>query len=242
MRDLSDCEVASLERFLVEDNEEAVGISIGSGITHSNGVYSEPAAVRSLSLEELAGGELIQTENLTLCALVGDRLYFRYRNGRVGVIATDDSFDYITQPDRRRLYENIQIVFNTPIVTLPEEQILSRKTILVKNNKRVVGVRILRGSRGIGGSNTSGFCADRGITYTPEELSEHAPIWVEGAEICALANDVLHLRYQNKDGEQRVFTLDYRKRSYTSIGEGIAYDTVSATKVILLLKSDGQGR
>ena len=55
--------------------------------------------------------------------------------------------------------------------------------------------------------------------------------------MCALINDVLYFRYTKRNGEKNIFTLNYREREYNAIGDGIAYDTVSATKVVLMLKA-----
>lgn len=120
---------------------------------------------------------------------------------------------------------------------LSNEEILSRKTILVKDNQRVVGVKIARGYWGMGGTNCSGFSTKSVTEYSAENLSGMEPIWIVGSEICALVNDVLYFRCE-ADGEKRVYTLDHREESRMMVGDSIAYDTASAARVVLLLKED----
>lgn len=238
MKYLTRDEICGLEKFLVADNEEAVGIEIHIGGDWRRG-YPEPHTIRKYSLEELSGGELIPLEDQTLCALVGDQLYYK-DNQRGFVEATGAEYAYrgVSRQTGDYLYQRAMVSYCSPIVTLPPEEILSLDTILVKNNHRVVGVKLIHGFSGIGGSNNSGFGAEPGkeIVYTAEELDGRKPIRVEDDMICALANDVLHFRYRSYNGEMRTFTLDYRKRTYIARGDGIAYDTVSATKVVLILK------
>ena len=68
------------------------------------------------------------------------------------------------------------------------------------------------------------------------ELGAKKPFRVEDDVLCALVNDVLYIRYRKRDGEMRVYPLDHRKRSLVTSGDEIAYDTVSATRITLLLK------
>lgn len=116
---------------------------------------------------------------------------------------------------------------------LSDEEILSLKTFLVKDNPQVTGIKILRGYRGIGGSNRSGFQTTEIEEYPLGQLSDGATIRVVGSEICALVNDVLYFRC-NADGKMTVYTQDLTDASRSYCGESIAYDTVSAARVILL--------
>lgn len=238
MRYLSWDEVLGLEKFLAEDNDEAIGIEIHTGLYDlTTADYGQPDAVKRISLDELAGGDFVKLGNKTLCAVVCNRLY--YKDGRDFVYNTGTSVAY---HGKRRgncdEYERAVISFNCPIVPLPKEEVLALEKFLVKDNKRVIGVRIMPGYMGIGGSNTSGFSADseKERYYTLEQLSACGCIWVEGVAICALVNDVLHFRYTTSKGEKGMYTLDYRERDYIIRGDGIAYDTISATEVILILK------
>lgn len=113
-------------------------------------------------------------------------------------------------------------------------EIDSLKTVLVESNERVVGIKITRGYMGCGGTNLSDFSAESTRVYTADELNGSEPIAVNKTEICALINDVLYFRCHNGDGT----TLDLKEKERTYRGESMAYDTVSATKVELLLKDD----
>jgi len=121
---------------------------------------------------------------------------------------------------------------------LTNEEVLALKSFLVRDNERVTRIVVERGYMGLGGSNRSGFCADSERTriYDVEWLNGKETIWVSGDEICALVNDVLYLRYTNKDGERKVWTVSHEKDSATLIGEEIAYDTVSAERIELIIK------
>jgi len=245
MRYLSWDDVLGLEKFLVEDNDEAIGMEIHTGIfdhTEEDGVivgYNRPDKVIKISFEELAGGDFITLGDgsITLCAVVCNRLYYKDRRGWVYNTGTYAVY-HGKYHGQNYEYERAVISFNCPIVPLPKDEILALDKFLVRDNKRVVGVRIIPGYMGIGGSNTSGFSSnDEKIRdYSLESLSTHDFIWAEGIAICALVNDVLHFRYTRSDGEVRTYTLDYRERDHIIRGDGIAYDTITATEVVLLLK------
>ena len=113
-----------------------------------------------------------------------------------------------------------------------------KESFIVKDNQRVVGVRIAPGYMGIGGSNTSGFSenSERVREYTIEQLRAFGPLWVYGTEIYALINDTLYLRHTYENGEKNELTMDCQEPSCIMCGDGIAYDTVSATRVSLILK------
>ncbi len=118
---------------------------------------------------------------------------------------------------------------------ITEEELCSLKTILVQSNERVIGIQIARGYMGSGGTNHSDFSTESTTTYTAEELNGKEPIPVNKSEICALVNDVLYFRCKN-NGELHTFTLDRETSEQLYSGDTIAYDTVCATKVMLLLK------
>ena len=71
-------DVKSLDKFLVEDNDDAVGIEIHTGLydLSAEDRYGKPETVKAYSLEELAGGEFLQMGGLTLRAVVSNRLYW----------------------------------------------------------------------------------------------------------------------------------------------------------------------
>lgn len=243
MRYLSNDEVLKLETFLVEDNDEAVGIEIHTGLfdrTKENGItigYNRPDTIKSVSLEELAGGELIKFGDWTLCAVVCNRLYCRNSNDLVYSTGTAVAFHGKSHDDSFE-YERVVLTFNCPVVPLPDEEVLALEECLVRDNKRVIGVRIIPGSRGIGDSNAWEFIGEgeKIAFYDLKALSKCGPINIEGYEACALVNDVLHFRYAKSNGEKSVFTIDYREQAYTLNGQKIAPDTISATRVILILK------
>jgi len=110
--------------------------------------------------------------------------------------------------------------------------------ILVRDNKRVESVRFFPGYCGVGGSNTSGFSTDwdSAYEYTSEELDGRSPLWIHGEEVCALVNDVLYCRSEEENGKKRVYTKNFIQKEITMSGDSIAYDTVSATRVSLILK------
>lgn len=117
---------------------------------------------------------------------------------------------------------------------LSDEEIHSLNTILVRDNDRVVGIKITSGYIGIGGTNQSGFSAESEHIYRAEELSKRKPIDVNGAKICGLVNDLLYLSCK----EGGTHTLDRHNKERLYIGDCIGYDTATATKVILLFKED----
>ena len=239
MRYLSWDDVLALETFLVEDNDDAIGLQIHTGIydrTQEDGHtvgYSRPDTVQTHTLEELAGGELLRLEPWTLCAVVGNRLY--YKNDRGWVYNTGTA---VVSPGRGNAYKRAVLTFREQLKPLPDETVISLDRFLVRDNKRVKGIRIMPGYKGIGGSNTSGFSSvDEKIQdYTAEQLNGADFLWVEGSSIRALAGDILHFCHKNQEGKHYVFTLDYRERDRIFIGDSVAYDTVSATEVVLLLK------
>ena len=55
------------------------------------------------------------------------------------------------------------------------------------------------------------------------------------SQICALVNDTLYLRYKD-DNEMKVYTINSTGRTMT--GDSVAYDTVAAVRISLLLKED----
>ncbi len=120
---------------------------------------------------------------------------------------------------------------------LDHEKLLALEKILVKDNEKVVGVSILKGYMGVGGSNRSGFQTESCYDYTVEQLDGAEPIRVMKAEICALANDVLYLRW-DVNGKRWIHAIDCDEGRCTLTGESIAYDTVVAARVVLNLKQD----
>ena len=76
MRYLSWDEVCSLETFLAEDNDEAIGIELHTGKFTRETLYSNSRITQTLSLEGLNGGDFIALGNLTLRAVVCNRLYY----------------------------------------------------------------------------------------------------------------------------------------------------------------------
>ena len=51
-----------------------------------------------------------------------------------------------------------------------------------------------------------------------------------------MVNDVLYFRYKGSDGNMHAYTLDYRKRNTLIRGDEVAYDTIAATEVYLIMK------
>lgn len=240
MKILTRDEVRGLDKFLVEGNNEAVGIEVHIGKDWRRG-YSEPDMIRKFTLAELAGKEPIEIGRVKICALADDRLYCIEKGeyyDDVHSTGTEYAYKGISPDTGEYMYVRVIITYCCPIVTLPENEILSLETFLVRDNDRVVGVRFEPGSSGVGGSNSSGFSAREGkeFEYTVYDLCKKKPFRIEGDVLCALVNDVLYLRYINRNGDMRVYTLDYRKRSLVIRGDEIAYDTVSATRITLLLK------
>ena len=230
MRYLSWDEVKSLDKFLVEDNDDAIGIEIQTGhydLSEKVG-YGKPETVKTYSLEELAGGEFLQMGTKTLRAVVSNRLY--YTDSRNFV---DNTGTYAVCFGDGNEYKRAVLTFRETMERVPDEEILALERFLVRDNKRVEAVRILPGYMGIGGSNTSGFSSDseRIRDYPLEYLESSDFVWVQGYSLRALVGDVLYFCSNDK-----VFTLNYRERDTIFHGEGVAYDTIEATEVVLLLQ------
>lgn len=244
MKRLSDNEIFSMERFLIAENEEAVGFEIRIGKDWRSG-YSQAERVQRFSLEELAHAQVLDLGRVKVCALAGDRLYCIERGrhfDEVHAVKTEYAYRGVDPDTGEYLYIRVIVLFKTPIALMSGEEIFALETILVKENARVVGVKLEPGSMGIGGTNRSGFGADVGRErrYTAEELCGRAPIPVEDAELCALVGDVAYLRCRDPQGKEKVVTLSHREDPYLRRGEGIGYDTVSATRVTLLLKEKSE--
>ncbi len=239
MRYLSWDDVRGLEKFLAEDNDDAIGIEIHTGLYDSSAEdpYGKPETVKTYTLEELAGGDFIQVGTLTVRAVVGNRLYYTDSRNWVDHSGTD-----VPDIGGRRgdgyEYERAVLTFKDPIVTVPDREILALKKFVARDNKRVKAIMLRPGCMGIGGSNTSDFSADydETVTYPVEILDGRGFIWVKGVALCALIHDVLYCRYTGRNGEKRVYTLNYRERDYIVHGESIGYDTISATEIVLMLE------
>ena len=235
MRYLTWDEVKSLDKFLVEDNDDAVGIEIHTGFCDlsADNCYGKPETVKAYSLEELAGGDFIRMGTKTLRAVVSNRLYWTDSQNWVENSGTDAvSFGAGDE------YKRAVLTFCETLERLPDEEILGLERFMVRDNKRVKAVRIMPGYMGIGGSNTSGFSSDseRIRDYPLEYLKNNEFIWVQGVSVRALVDDVLYFCREGADGNSKVFTLNYRERDTIFRGEGVAYDTIAATEVVLLLK------
>lgn len=235
MRYLTWDEVKSLDKFLVEDNDDAVGIEIHTGFydLSADNRYGKPETVKAYSLEELAGGDFIRVGTNTLRAVVSNRLYWTDSQNWVENSGTDAvSFGAGDE------YKRAVLTFCETLERLPDEEILGLERFMVRDNKRVRAVRIMPGYMGIGGSNTSGFSSDseRIRDYPLEYLKNNEFIWVQGVSVRALVDDVLYFCRKGADGNSKVFTLNYRERDTIFRGEGVAYDTIAATEVVLLLK------
>ncbi len=235
MRYLTWDEVKSLDKFLVEDNDDAVGIEIHTGFCDlsADNCYGKPETVKAYSLEELAGGDFIRMGTKTLRAVVSNRLYWTDSQNWVENSGTDAvSFGAGDE------YKRAVLTFCETLERLPDEEILGLERFMVRDNKLVRAVRIMPGYMGIGGSNTSGFSSDseRIRDYPLEYLKNSEFIWVQGVSVRALVDDVLYFCRQGADGNSKVFTLNYRERDTIFRGEGVAYDTIAATEVVLLLK------
>ena len=227
-------DVKSLDKFLVEDNDDAVGIEIHTGLydLSAEDRYGKPETVKAYSLEELAGGEFLQMGTLTLRAVVSNRLYWTDSRNWVDNSGTDAA--YIGgRREKGYDYERAVLTFRDTLERVPDEEILALERFLVRDNKRVEAVRILPGYMGIGGSNTSGFSSDRERIrdYPLEYLENSEFVWVQGYSLRALVGDVLY--YCRND---KVYTLNFRERDTIFRGNGIAYDTIEATEIVLLLK------
>ena len=234
MRYLSWDEVKGLEKFLAEDNDDAIGIEIHTGLydLSADDRYGKPETVKAYSLEELAGGEFLQMGGLTLRAVVSDRLYWTDSRSWVDNSGTDATYIGARRGNGYE-YERAVLTFRETLERVPDEEILGLERFLVRDNKRVRAVRILPGYMGIGGSNTSGFSSDRERIrdYPLEYLENGEFVWVQGYSLRALIGDVLYFCCNDK-----VYTLNFRERDTIFRGNGIAYDTIEATEVILLLK------
>ena len=230
MKYLSWDDVCALEKFLVADNDDAIGIEIQTGICdrRADNPYGQPETVQTYSLEELNGGEFIQMGSKTLRAVVSNRLYYTYHGNWV-----DNTGTIALSFGDNDTYQRAVLTFRETLQRLPDEQILALERFLVKDNKRVRGIRVLPGYMGLGGTNTSGFSADsdRIRDYALEDLEKSGFVWVQGYSLRALVGDVLYFCHGDK-----VRTLNYRVRDTRFHGEGVAYDTIEATEVVLLLK------
>jgi hypothetical protein len=229
MKYLSWDDVCALEKFLVADNDDAIGIEIQTGICdrRADNPYGQPETVQTYSLEELNGGEFIQMGSKTLRAVVSNRLYYTYSGNWV-----DNTGTIALSFGDNDTYQRAVLTFRETLQRLPDEQILALERFLVKDNKRVRGIRVLPGYMGLGGTNTSGFSADsdRIRDYALEDLEKSGFVWVQGYSLRALVGDVLYFCHGDK-----VRTLNYRVRDSRCHGEGVAYDTIEATEVVLLL-------
>ncbi|MBE6978617.1 MAG: hypothetical protein E7438_08350 [Ruminococcaceae bacterium] len=234
MRYLSWDEVKSLDKFLVEDNDDAIGIEIHTGLydLSAEDPYGKPETVKAYALEELAGGEFLQVGTETLRAVVSNRLYWTDSRNWVDNSGTDATY-VGARREKGYDYERAVLTFRETLERLPDEEILALERFMVRDNKRVEAVRILPGYMGIGGSNTSGFSSDRERIrdYPLEYLKNSDFVWVQGYSLRALVGDVLYFCSNDK-----VFTLNYRERDTIFRGNGIAYDTIEATEIVLLLK------
>lgn len=234
MRYLTWDEVKSLDKFLVEDNDDAVGIEIHTGLydLSAEDSYGKPETVKAYSLEELAGGEFLQMGAKTLRAVVSNRLYWTDSRNWVDNSGTDATY-VGGRREKGYDYERAVLTFRETLERVPDEEILALERFMVRDNKRVEAVRIMPGYMGIGGSNTSGFSSDRERIrdYPLEYLKNSDFVWVQGYSLRALVGDVLYFCSNDK-----VFTLNYRERDTIFRGDGIAYDTIEATEIVLLLK------
>lgn len=234
MRYLTWDEVKSLDKFLVEDNDDAIGIEIHTGLydLSAEDCYGKPETVKAYSLEELAGGEFLQMGTETLRAVVSNRLYWTDSRNWVDSSGTDATY-VGGRRENGYEYERAVLTFREKLERVPDEEILALERFLVRDNKRVEAVRILPGYMGIGGSNTSGFSSDseRIRDYPLEYLESSDFVWVQGYSLRALVGDVLYFCSNDK-----VYTLNYRERDTIFRGNGIAYDTIEATEIVLLLK------
>lgn len=157
MRRLDKDEIFALEKFLVEDSDAVVGIEIHKGLSASSSGSSEPKEIIKYAIADLAGGDLITLDECrTLCAVVGNQLYYRDEYGNARALGSETNFQYFSTSDRSYYAELVKVLYTNSTNKLPDAEILSLKTILVKDNKQVVGVRIARGYMGVGGFGLSG--------------------------------------------------------------------------------------
>lgn len=120
---------------------------------------------------------------------------------------------------------------------LDDREVFNLKSILVKDNDEAITIKVMRGYMGNGITNQSEFCAESTEEYSAEELLEREPVLIEGAEICALVNNVLYFRWKDAGGNLCTDTLEREEKGKIFKGKIIACDTVAATRVVLLLKS-----
>lgn len=234
MRYLSWDEVKSLDKFLVEDNDDAVGIEIHTGYFDLSveDRYGKPETVKAYSLEDLNGGEFLQMGTKILRAVVSNRLYWTDSRNWVDNSGTDAAYIGSRRGNGYE-YERAVLTFRETLERVPDEEILALERFLVRDNKRVRAVRVLPGYMGLGGSNTSGFSSDRErIRDYPLDYLENSDfVWVQGYSLRALVGDVLYFCYNDK-----VYTLNFRERDTIFRGNGIAYDTIEATEIVLLVE------
>ena len=234
MRYLSWDEVKSLDKFLVEDNDDAVGIEIHTGYFDLSveDRYGKPETVKAYSLEDLNGGEFLQMGTKILRAVVSNRLYWTDSRNWVDNSGTDAAYIGSRRGNGYE-YERAVLTFRETLERVPDEEILALERFCVRDNKRVRAVRVLPGYMGIGGTNTSGFSSDRERIrdYPLDYLKNSDFVWVQGYSLRALVGDVLYFCYNDK-----VYTLNFRERDTIFRGNGIAYDTIEATEIVLLLK------
>ena len=234
MRYLSWDEVKSLDKFLVEDNDDAVGIEIHTGYFDLSveDRYGKPETVKAYSLEDLNGGEFLQMGTKILRAVVSNRLYWTDSRNWVDNSGTDAAYIGSRRGNGYE-YERAVLTFRETLERVPDEEILALERFMVRDNKRVRAVRVLPGYMGIGGTNTSGFSSDRERIrdYPLDYLVNSDFVWAQGYCLRALVGDVLYFCYNDK-----VYTLNFRERDTIFRGNGIAYDTIEATEIVLLLK------
>lgn len=94
---------------------------------------------------------------------------------------------------------------------------------------------------GRGGTNRSDFVENSVEECPIELLSGREPVRVHRFEICALVSDMLYLRSQDDQGKKGIFTRNHREKGFIMTGNGIAYDTISAARVSLILAQKGKG-
>lgn len=234
MRYLSWDEVKSLDKFLVEDNDDAVGIEIHTGYfdLSAEDRYGKPETIKAYSLEDLNGGEFLQMGTKILRAVVSNRLYWTDSRNWVDNSGTDAAYIGSRRGNGYE-YERAVLTFRETLERVPDEEILALERFLVRDNKRVRAVRVLPGYMGIGGTNTSGFSSDRERIrdYPLDYLKNSDFVWVQGYSLRALVGDVLYFCHNDK-----VYTLNFRERDAIFRGNGIAYDTIEATEIVLLLE------
>ena len=213
--------VLALDTFYASDNDDAVGIELHTGRYdyRSDNPYGAPDKVERYNLEALAGGSFLKLGDKTLRAVFSNRLYYTYGNDYVSSTGTD-MVSLINGT-----YERAVLTFRNTLEYLPENQILSLERFLCRDNKRVRGIRIMPGYMGIGGD-----ALEARELIKMKVLENSGFLWVQGYCLRALVEDVLYFTRND-----RVYTLNYRKRDTLFRGESVAYDTITATEVVLLL-------